>query len=328
VERSMFFGYNGTLVDGSGQPEAYGESPPSISVTMLGGPLTDADGIANPRYDNLGHQLCDASVNGTGFGDTVADNERYGLQRFMYFNNSNSGVPVYMQDPAYYPQYYLLMQGYWNDSTRLYYGGNGHPNAGGYGPDCNFMFPGESDTLDWGVGCQPPNGPKNWTEETAGNNPSDRRGMGSAGPFTFKPGDVQSLDLAYVWARAYGANDPQASVEKLRQMNDIISSAYISGILPNGAAFFYGVPEETGRSSIQIKAWPNPVRDIIHVAFTAESSNEAVIEILNSQGQTVMVRSVSGVHEVTLNLSALPSGLYLVRVSTGSGSGTQKLIKN
>ena len=232
VERSMFFGYNGTPVDGSGQPYAYGASPPSISVTMLGGPLMDPDLIANPRYDELGHQLCDFSVNGTGFGDTVVDNERYGLQRFMYFNNSNAGVPPYMLDPDYYTDYYKLMQGYWRDSTRLIYGGNGHASAGGYGPECSFMFPGESDTLDWGVGCQPPNGLKNWTEETAGNNPSDRRGMGSAGPFTFKPGDVQQLDLAYVWARAYGANDPLASVDKLRQMNDIVRVLIYLGNTP------------------------------------------------------------------------------------------------
>ncbi|HPS63633.1 MAG TPA: hypothetical protein PLK82_11270, partial [Bacteroidales bacterium] len=101
VERNLLIGYNGTPVDGTGQPWAYGANPPAQGVTLLAGPYMDPDGIDNPRYGNTGSQLCDYSVNGSNFGDTVVDNERLGMTRFVYCNNSNAGVPQYMSDPLY-----------------------------------------------------------------------------------------------------------------------------------------------------------------------------------------------------------------------------------
>jgi len=109
VERSSYFGYNGTPIDGNGQPEAYGAHPPAQSVTILGGPYLDPDGIDNPCFDAYGHQLCNASVNGTNFGDSIVDNERYGMTTFVYFNNNSSGVSSYMVDPILAPDYYQYM---------------------------------------------------------------------------------------------------------------------------------------------------------------------------------------------------------------------------
>jgi len=63
------------------------------------------------------------------------------------------------------------------------YGGNANQSAGAYGPPCDFMFPELSDVCNWGTAGEEPS-PKNWTEEIAKNNPSDRRFMQSAGPFT------------------------------------------------------------------------------------------------------------------------------------------------
>ncbi|HSN49661.1 MAG TPA: hypothetical protein VLR52_00420, partial [Bacteroidales bacterium] len=97
VERSMYFGYNGRPIDGSGQINEYGANPPAQAVTVLAGPYMDKDYLDNPRFDNNGNQLCDYSVNGTNFGDEIIDNERFGLTGFAYINNSVSGVPSYMQ---------------------------------------------------------------------------------------------------------------------------------------------------------------------------------------------------------------------------------------
>jgi hypothetical protein len=108
VERNLMIGYNGTPIDGTGQSYAYGANPPSQGVTLLAGPYMDPDGIDNPRYGTGGAQLCDFSVNGLNFGDTIVDNERLGLQGFMYFNNNTAGVPIYMTDPTYAIDYYRL----------------------------------------------------------------------------------------------------------------------------------------------------------------------------------------------------------------------------
>ena len=327
VERNMYIGYNGTPVDGTGQSFAYGASPPAQAVTIVSGPYMDADGIDNPRYDINGNQLCDFSVNGSNFGDSIVDNERYGMQRFMYFNNSTAGVPIWMTDPNYAPEYYQLMCGKWKDGTPVIYGGNGHSGFGGYGPACRFMFPGESDTLNWGVGCAPPNGPVNWTEETAGNNPSDRRGLQVTGPFTFKPGDVQELDLSFNWARAYGSNNPLASVEKLRHMADKTNSAFALNRLPGGG-LFYGIGDQPPSSDVQVKIYPNPATGMINIEF-GKSANMAGtnLELITIEGFPLKKISIANpANRLQIDISDLPSGFYFIRITTKDALIVKKVV--
>ena len=327
VERNMYIGYNGTPVDGTGQSYAYGASPPAQAVTILGGPYMDPDGIDNPRYDLHGNQLCDFSVNGTNFGDSIVDNERYGMQRFIYINNSNAGVPAYMTDPLFSANYYQLMCGKWNDSTSILYGGNGHAGHGGYGPACRFMFPGESDTLNWGVGCVPPNGPKNWTEETTLNNPQDRRGVQVTGPVTFKPGDVQELDLSFNWARAYGENSPMASVEKLRHVTDNIIASFVSNHLPNGDPFS-GIGDRGQKAGLTVNIYPNPASGKITIDFGKDAAPAGTtLDVLTIDGSFVK-RVVPADHQktVSLDVSGLPSGIYFIMIKTRETSVVKKLV--
>jgi hypothetical protein len=327
VERNMYFGYNGTPVDGTGQPYAYGANPPVQSVTMLAGPYMDPDGLDNPRFSNTGNQLCDFSVNGLNFGDTIVDNERFGLQKFLYFNNSNAGVPQYMTDPDYAPVYYQFLNGIWKDNSRMVYGGNAHPSAGGYGPFCNFMFPGESDTLNWGVGCAPPNGPVNWTEETALNIPQDRRGLGVSGPITFKPGDVQELDMAFTWARDYSGKSPLSSLAKLRILTDTINKVFATNRLPNGNPFT-GISDHGKSPEMSVKIFPNPASEYMYVVFYGENSPaNTTIELMTSQGNCIQ-RSVANDHpkSVHFNISGIPSGLYFIRVTTRESLTVKKVV--
>jgi hypothetical protein len=111
----------------------------------------------------------------------------------------------------------------------MYYGGTAYiTGQGTVGPECDFMFPGDSDPCNWGTGGQPPNGGFGtngfyWTEQTGNNGspnpPGDRRFMQSAGPFTLKPGAVNYITVGIPWARA-SAGGPFASVELLRTVDD------------------------------------------------------------------------------------------------------------
>ncbi len=327
VERNMYFGYNGTPVDGTGQPNAYGQNPPVQSVTLLGGPYMDPDNLDNPRYSNTGAQLCDFSVNGLNFGDSIVDNERFGLQGFMYFNNGNSGVPFYMTDPAYAADYYSLLCGKWRDGTSMIYGGNGHSGAGGYGPACRFMFPGESDTLNWGVGCMPPNGQVNWTEETAANNPQDRRGLGSTGPFTFKPGDVQELDIAFSWARDYGERSPLSSLEKLRILTDEINKAFATNTLPNGN-HFYGINDQGTASELPVKIYPNPTSKYLNIEFIhGFRAENTTIDLITSQGNSIQrINLPDHSNSIHLDITRIPSGFYFIRLTTNESMSVQKVV--
>ena len=231
VKRGLGYCYNGLPIDGTGQIEAYGTHPPAVGVDFFQGPYMDPDQRDNPKFTGdcsiitSEFPLDQMAINGVNFGDGIVDNERFGMRRFVYHNNSGSGVPWYMQDPDYAPEYYLFLRGIWKDQTQMIYGGNAHASAGGYGPQCTFMFPGDSDPCDWGTNGQPPNGPKYWTEETAGNNPNDRRFMQSAGPFTLQPGACNYITVGIPWARTISGT-PFESVEKLRIVDDLCQSLF------------------------------------------------------------------------------------------------------
>lgn len=253
VDRGLGYCYNGVAVDGGGEPEAYGDQPPAIGVDFFQGPYLDADGYDNPSFRgdgllgpsfegdcsivsfdstvvNLSYGADDefedqflvlaSAINGVNFGNGIKDDERFGMRRFVYHNNSG-GV---QGDPQIAAEYYNYLRGFWRDNSRMLYGGNAHLTSGALGPVCDFMFPGDSDPCNWGTNGQFPNGGFNqnglyWTEEIVGNNPDDRRFMQSAGPFTLKPGAVNYITVGIPWARAI-AGGPWASVELLRVVDD------------------------------------------------------------------------------------------------------------
>ena len=244
VQRGLGYGYNGKQIDGSGEPEAYGDQPPAVGIDFFQGPYMDADNIDNPKYvftvnatfinldpvtgDSIfqydtvnATPLCDESINGVNFGNGIVDDERFGMRRFLYHNNDNSNTG----DPKYAADYYNLLRGIWKDGNRMLYGGNAYPGVSGVvGPACDFMFPGDTDPCNWGTGGVVPGGGYNqngkyWTDSEAGNEPADRRFMQSAGPFTLKPGAVNYITFGVPWARATSGG-PLASVELLRVTDD------------------------------------------------------------------------------------------------------------
>ena len=325
VERNMYFGYNGTPIDGSGESWAYGAHPPVQSVTLLAGPKMDDDGIDNPKYDNQGTQLCDESVNGLFFGDSIVDNERYGMRKFVYFNNVLSGVPFFMTDPYVDTAFYNMMKGIWKDGTKMVYGGNGNIIAGGYGPACDFMFPGNSDSLNWGVGCAPPNGPVYWTEVTANNNPSDRRGLSSSGPFTFKPGDKQEIDIAFSWARDYVSSDPLSSLEKLQNVVDTINKAFAKNKLPNGTPI-YGIHEQPSRIDLNFRIYPNPAKEFITIEFSQTQTEPASIKISSLYGEMVQEFIITGKKTLKINVSDFSNGIYIIQCQSKKSIGVKKFL--
>ena len=325
VYRGSYYGFNGTAVDGTGQAMAYGVHPPAQSVTVLAGPALDPTGADRPRVDGTGHQLCNGSVNGVGFGDGIPDNERMGLAGFLPIMSSAVSTPEYYGDPTDVAGYYHYLHFMWRDSTYLEYGGVGHAGAGGYGPQCRFMFPGESDTVNWGSGCQVPNGPKNWTGRTAGFNPNDIRGLGMVGPFTFHPGEMKELDLAYVFARDYDTSDTTVSVGKLMKMIDIVRHSFETNRLPDGQSFT-SVQEHAETMPFSCSVYPNPAGGHVQVIFNLALQDQATILLYDSQGNLVRSRKLAkGTTRTLLDVSDLTPGLYLVVVEAEGMRLTRKL---
>ena len=190
------------------------------------------------------------------------------------------------------------------------------------------MITDKSDTLNWGPGCRPPDGPTDWTMTTAGALPNDIRGMASMGPFTFHPGDVQELDIAFVFARDYTGQDTQEpSVAKLRQMIDIVKNSYTTGVLPGGGSFF-GINEHPGESSSGIKIYPNPATDRITIEIKSQNIlKNSLISVYDIQGQLVFEKSVLQ-KSMNIDISALTSGVYIVKLNNNTGVEVSRFIKN
>lgn len=211
VQRNSCFAYNGTPVDGEEQPWAYGDNPPVQVLSILNGP----DGL--------------------------------GMTGFMYHNNGYGDNG----DPHDAQAYYFYLQGRWKNGSHMQYGGNafidynGDPGIGVVGPDCNYMFPGDSDPDNIGTGGIAPNGGYNtngkfWTEEECAESypnpdpdewgypfgPGDRRGLASVGPFNFPSGSMKELDYAMitVWK-----SNSQSAMERKGEFIDHVRDLFNNG---------------------------------------------------------------------------------------------------
>lgn len=312
ISRGAFYCYNGEEIDGNGEPEAYGANPPAQGIIVLGGPYMDSDGNDNPANQ------CDESINGVGFGDGVVDNERYGMNNFIYFNNTGFNYQV---DPQTDYEYYNYLKGIWRDSTVMEYGGNGHASSGAYGPAAKFMFPGTTDPCNWGTAGEPPYGPVEWTEETAENPPGDRRGLCSMGPFTLEPNGFHKIDVAFVTARGDSIIN---SVDLLMEYIDSVKTFYYED--PDHFGYQYLGNEELIINENKIMVYPNPASSEIYVQYKTETNNAQYV-IFNSFGAEALSGKLNnnGIHQI--NLSGLEEGFYILQIKDGSRQKSCKVLK-
>ena len=311
VAGGYYYGYNSDSIDGGGEPEAFGENPPAQGVVILGGPYLDPDGEDNPAGG------CDESINGVGFGDDIADNERYGMNRFVFMTNSG-GVTG---EPQINYEYYNYMKSIWKDSTAIEYGGNGHISSGAYGPAAKFMFPGLSDPCNWGTNGVPPNGALNWTEETTGNEPSDVRGLASMGPFTLEPGGVEKIDIAYVTAPGDSITNP---IDRLKVYVDSIKAFYYED--PDNFGFInLGEEENIIANGNKIKVYPNPASSVLNIEIQ-ETTECDYLTIYDIFGRLIKQTDVNGQKVIRVDISDLKRGVYFLKTNTKNATLTNKFI--
>jgi hypothetical protein len=186
VDLGLGIVYNADDLDGSGQVTAYGANPPAVGVDFFEGPFADsnnvddASGIKPPSF--------------LFYGDTKVDNERLGIGKFIYYNNDYT----VQGNPTLAVHFYQYLTGMWKDATPFTYGGDAHLGS----TPCNYVFPGSSDPNGYGVGgtvASPISMPP-WS--AAGTAAGDKRFLESAGPFTLKPGAVNTITIGVPWARA------------------------------------------------------------------------------------------------------------------------------
>ncbi len=219
VSKGLGYFYNGSMQDGTDETWAYGLYPPAVGIDFFEGPYQDPDGLDNGSSWNGSKLKCDqnilnGNINGLNFGDGVADNERWGMRRFVYYNNDEST----MGDPTLASHYYNYLKGYWKDNERLRFRGTGHPSdPRSTNVETDFMFPGTSDPCGWGQGGRRV---PNWTEKNSFNDPGDRRFLQSSGPFTLEPGAINDITFGAVWARALSGGI-NGSINKMLKSDEL-----------------------------------------------------------------------------------------------------------
>lgn len=303
VQHSACYGYNADPIDGTGEPEAYGDNPPVQLCTILAGPYIDADEIDNPAYSGD----CESSnaYYSVNFGNAIVDDERLGMTGFMYHVNSSGPNG----DPDEAEHYYNYLRGKWKDGTHMQYGGDAYSDAI-VGPLCHYMFPGDSDPCNYGTDGVLPNGGFNvdgyyWTEETVGNMPNDRRGLASVGFFTFSPNAMQPLDFAMttVWS-----TEDQTALERVGSSVNEVMSKFRDD-------YGLAVAEHPVNKESLLKVYPNPSEGVVTVEGTGK------LMVVNALGQLVLTRDIDG--QTTLTL---PSGLYFVRMEGEKGVSMNKVV--
>ena len=208
------------------------------------------------------------------------------------------------------------------------YGGNAHSGAGGYGPACNFMFPGNSDTCNWGTGGVPPNGPVYWTDETAHNLPNDRRGLGTSGPFTFEAGATEELDFAFVYGRT--TDSTISSVDVMKANIDVVRNAFNNNLSPCGGPMYTTIKEVALHPDFNLLVYPNPAQNLINVDFTLQKPAPVKIEIFDMLAKNCLSyqsdNMSTGKSNIQLDISLLKQGIYFVNVSFGNDREQKKLV--
>lgn len=184
----------------------------------------NADKYKLAWFPENGNEDFACAINGVNFGNGIAKDERFGMRRFIYYNNSSQDNG----EPTKAAHYYNYLRGIWKNNQYMYYGGNGFNTYDGAadntGVRADFMFPGDSDIWGWGTPEDRNYGKTHsWSESTANNgnaNPvGDRRFMQSAGPFTLAPGAINYITVGIPFAQA-ATGGPNASVELLRKIDD------------------------------------------------------------------------------------------------------------
>lgn len=358
VKQSMYYGYNGDLTEGPGNG-SYENSGmlPAQSCTFLGGAMLPVDGIDNMRidlekmrqyfpesldsyrldngeydlvrlgadadlyYPNAwrfvpGDTLGNTSINGLHFGNGIPDDERMGMTNFTYYINSTNTI---FGDPVNGNDHYNYMRGYWKNGVHITYGLDGHSTE----TNCTFMFPGDSDSLHWGTNGIDPG--EEWTESSAGNYPADRRGIGASGPFIFRYGDSQTLDLAYTTAPGRSDNTWYA-VEQLRDYTASVRRQFAHDTTDSGKPFTYRpyspIPVGVDNNEpVQPTVYPNPTRDRMTVQFG--DCSPRTVELYDMTGRLVHRQNCNG-YALQLSISHLPAGVYYLR----AGGLTTRILKH
>jgi hypothetical protein len=105
-------------------------------------------------------------------------------------------------------------------------------------------------------------------------------------------------------------------------LNSAVGVSYIS--IGAGRESVDGLETSSQNSSVSL--YPNPVENVLNLDFPSSLEN-ARIEILNLLGQSVMEFHRIQISKESVSVQAIPSGMYLVKISANGFSKELRMVK-
>jgi hypothetical protein len=192
-------------------------------------------------------------------------------------------------DPNTTSDFYNSLLGNWLDSTHLTFGAQG---IEGYIPT-NFMYSSSpSDSLGWSA-------------FQVGTSGMDIRAVGSVGPYDFNPGNVISLDYAFIYARDESF-DHIENADLLLQNAVGIQDLY-DGTVTNDCLSGVGLEEYEVFSGT---LYPNPSAHSI----TIDSEELGLLQMYNVLGELVFEQDKQ-TKQINIKVSDLEPGVYFIKLN-------------
>lgn len=320
VDLGLIFTHNGDSFDEANTfTPGYGELLPTIGQQFLKG-----NQVTPNNQDQESGINQNQTVNGFGFDDGIIDNEYFGLEYSFIMNlfSSNDMIRV----PHSMIDFFHTLNGRWVDGSNQYFGGMGHQNyLNSSGIKSKYMFPANSDPLNYGTSGQTPS--NIWSEISENNPVGLRYTLGSFGATNL----AGNSSVAYHTAFFGGDRVPgiEQSKDKLFRKALFVKNHFNQNQTPCGQTFDNLSPEMVTsvaeiKQELGVLIYPNPFTDQLTIQLEKES--ESRLQLFDLQGKKVLDKSLS-VGEKTISVRDLEKGIYLLSIETEFGKTTRKVVK-
>ncbi len=310
VDQNTMYCYNSDSLDQG--LLGFGLNPPATGVVVLNGIATNKlDGIDNDK-DGCLDGVRDA--NGVCQPIDVANNriEYWKLSNSMQYNNTSNSVTG---NPAQVSEFRNYMTSFWRDGSPLLIdnpsgyldtaNGDGFVPSG-MGDPSRYIYPGNSfDTS----GAFAPVSPANWFQSPWSlHDKRDILGLGNRE--VFNVGEEVQFKLAFYYAwDTTTSNSIDAAYSMAKKIN-----AYVDSVPVCSGSRLVGVEENAIIKDF--KLFPNPAKNKLSISSTQIRNTSG--EIYSYDGRKVLEFKLDGNDLNTLDISELPSGLYVIRIENKS----------
>lgn len=168
-------------------------------------------------------------------------------------------------------------------------------------------------------------------------NPIDAIFTNSENVYVAAADEIVNGKVNMIWQTDYFAGSEikennSAVCNNIANINWLQINASEIGSFNNTTEVHTGIWDEDGiceNSLSEMKMYPNPASTSVIITVNSLTSSQATLSVTNLMGQTVYTNAIalsSGANQLTLNVSELSNGFYMVNIKSNTGTTTQKLI--